>query len=62
MLKNEAHFFLSPCGNGLSINEQNEGMSLGDTTFAPSDSARPFKNKMALSPSSNGHGGPYNTQ
>ena len=61
--QNVAHFFFSPpLGKSLNIIEEHEGLSLVDTSFAPRDSPRPLNKKLAMSPSSIGHGGQHDTK
>ena len=60
--KSGAQFrFSSPLGKSLNTMTKMEDFPLVDTTVAPRDSPRPLK-KMAMSPSSTGHGGQYDTK
>ena len=58
-VQNAAHsFFSPPLGKRLNFTEEYEGLSLVDTSFAPRDSSK----KLAMSPSSIGHGVQYDTK
>ena len=48
--------FSPPVGKNLNILKKIESLSLVDTSFAPRGSPRPLKKKMAMPPSSTGHG------
>ena len=51
-VQNAAQFIFSPpLGKSLNIFEEFEGLSLVDTNYAPRDSPRPLKEKLAMSPS-----------
>ena len=58
-----AIFLSPPLGKGLNIIEQIKGLSLVDTSFAPSDSPRPKQKNWLCHPLPyTGHGGHYDTK
>ena len=55
-------WFLPPLGKRLNIVEEIASLSLVDVSFASRNSPRPLKIKLAMPPSSTGHGDQYNTK